>query len=74
MSASRPCRDPESAAAAATRLWRERQAIGLRVVPVEVFAHEINELICRRFLKRDQAHDRVAIGRAVARVLERLCR
>jgi hypothetical protein len=46
----------------------------LRVVPVELFGHEIEELVRRRFLKPDQAQDRFEIGRAVARVLERPCR
>ena len=67
-------RDPSSAAAAATRLWRKRKADGLCVVRVEVFEHEIHELILRRYLKRDHAHDRVEIGCAIARVLEVLCR
>jgi hypothetical protein len=66
--------DPNSAAAAATRPWRERRAKGLRVVPVEVFEHEISELIRRRFLKPDEAQDRQLIGRAVACVLEALFR
>jgi hypothetical protein len=74
VSPNRSGRDPTSAAAAATRLWRERKADGMRVVPVEVFEHEIRELIRRRFLKPDDAQDRVLIGRAVARVLEALCR
>lgn len=74
MSPSRLSRDRDSAAAAATRLWRERKAGGLRVVQVQVFDHEIEELIRRRFLRASDAHDRVAIGNAVAGVLEVLCR
>ena len=74
MKRQRTIADPASPAAAATRLWRKRRARGLRVVPVELFGHEIEELVRRRFLKPDQAQDRFEIGRAVARVLERLCR
>ena len=74
VSHNKSSRDSNSAAAAATRLWRERRATGLCVVPVEVFEHEIRELIRRRFLKPDEARDRVLIGRAMARVLETLCR
>jgi hypothetical protein len=70
----KPRRDRNTAAAAATRLWRERKADGLCVVRVEVFEHEIRELIRRRLLTPDGAQDRVLIGRAVARVLEALCR
>lgn len=74
VSHNKSARDSNSAAAAATRLWRERRAAGLCVVPVEVFEHEIRELIRRRFLEPYDAEDRVLVGRAVARVLEVLCR
>lgn len=63
-------RDPNSAAAAATRLWRERRARKLRVVPVEIFEHEVRALVRLGYLSRSQMDDRDRVGAAIARLLE----
>ena len=54
----------------ATRLWRERKAQGSFVVPVELFKHEVEGLVRRGLLRRDQVDDRYAIGVAVAGLVE----
>lgn len=59
-----------SAGAIATARWRERKAQGSFVVPVELFKHEVEGLVRRGLLPRDEADDRYAIGAAVARVIE----
>ena len=62
--------DAGSAGARATARWRERKANGSIMVPVELFQNEVQELVRRGLLPRDQAHDRPAIGYAVAQLVE----
>ena len=59
-----------SAGAIATARWRERKAQGSFVVPVELFKHEVEGLVRRGLLRRDQVDDRYAIGVAVAGLVE----
>jgi hypothetical protein len=65
-------RPSASARAMATARWRERKAIGSFMVPVEVFQHEVEALVRRGLLQRDQADDRYAVGYAIAQLVERL--
>ena len=71
---NRSRRDPTSAAAAATRRWRERKAEGRRVVPLDMFEQEIQELVRLGYLRGDHAHDPGAIADALGLVLEAMCR
>jgi hypothetical protein len=67
-------RTPASAGARATARWCKRQARGSFVVPVELFAHEVEALVRCGLLPRARAHDRRWVGHAVARLVERVLR
>jgi hypothetical protein len=71
-----PASSPEqrTAAAEATRRWRERRAKGSRIVPVELFGYEIEDLVKRGLLAHAKIGDREEVGYAVARLVERVIR
>jgi hypothetical protein len=51
------------------RLHRERRRNKLALVTIEVFHHEIRDLIRLGWLRREDLIDRAAIGRAIERFL-----
>ena len=53
-----------------SRLTRERQGYGGRVVPVEIYETEINQLVGAGLLSASERDDRLAIGRAIEKLLE----
>jgi hypothetical protein len=53
-----------------SRLTRERQNYGGRVVPVEVYETEVTQLVSAGFLSESERGDRLAIGRAIEKLLE----
>ena len=58
--------------AQATARWRQRQEQGVVRVTVEVGADDIELLVASRWLAAGEAHDRHAVGDAVARLLDRV--
>ena len=61
---------PASRGARATARWRERRAQGSLVVPVELFAEEVEALVRTGWLDPRYAAARPRIGRAVADLVE----
>jgi hypothetical protein len=54
------------------RRWRRRRAKGLHVIPIQIFNHEIANLVTRGFLAASDRDDRQAISHAMGKMLNAL--
>lgn len=59
-----------SSAARRKREHRERQRLGLKVVPLEVYQREVALLVASGWLAEGERDDRVAIARALGEMLD----
>jgi hypothetical protein len=53
-----------------SRLTRERKSYGGRVIPVEVYEAEVTQLVSAGLLSESARGDRLAIGRAIEKLLD----
>ena len=53
-----------------SRLTREGKSYGGRVIPVEIYETEVTQLVGAGLLSESERGDRLAIGRAIEKLLE----